>query len=64
MFKCFNQLKILKSSWFKICYFKGSPNAIDKNKNTGLHHACLFGFVDIVKILIDHPDIDLVTIYI
>ena len=39
-----------------------SPNVGDKNGNTCLHHACIFGFVDVVKLLINHPDIDLVII--
>ncbi len=41
--------------------FACSPNVVDKNKMTGLHHACFFGYEDIVRILVDHPDIDLIT---
>ena len=40
--------------------FACSPNVFDKNQMTGLHHACLYGFIDLVKILIEHPDIDMV----
>ena len=38
-----------------------SPNSLDKNNMTALHHACLFGYVDVVRLLIEHPDIDLVS---
>ena len=41
--------------------FACSPNVVDKSRMTGLHHACLFGYVDIVRILVDHSDIDLIS---
>lgn len=37
-----------------------SPNLFDKNMNTSLHFACMIGLIDLTKILIDHPDINLV----
>lgn len=37
-----------------------NPNVSDLDRMTPLHHASYLGFSDIVKVLIEHPDIDLV----
>ncbi len=43
--------------------YRCQPNATDlKNGMTCLHHASQLGFVSIVKLLTDHPDIDMVCI--
>ncbi len=38
-----------------------SPNLVDNFQMTALHYAALQGHTNVVKVLLEHPDIDVVS---